>query len=126
MIDAFDEPVKVSTGSEAKPIKAIALGIMRFEDVDHYILEKDIDNMDLAYAITVHKAQGSQFPRVIIPIRKSMVLDRTLVYTAITRAERQVILIGDEKSVKQAVEMLPKAFSRKVGLKVMLSEEYLS
>ena len=40
------------------------------------------------YAITIHKAQGSQFPRIIVPVRHSRLLDRTLLYTAITRAQK--------------------------------------
>ena len=44
---------------------------------------------DLAYAITVHKGQGSQWPVVIIPCFKNRLMDRSMIYTAITRAETQ-------------------------------------
>lgn len=59
---------------------------------------KDIDEFDHSYAITVHKSQGSEYPIVIVPISKScppLLCTRNLIYTAITRASKMVILIGD-------------------------------
>jgi len=67
------------------------------------------------YAVTVHKAQGSQWPRVVIPICRSPFLDRTLVYTAMTRAEEEVVLVGDLAALKKAVESPPAAHGRCVG-----------
>jgi exodeoxyribonuclease V alpha subunit len=69
----------------------------------HEISEEDFHRIDLAYAITVHKAQGSQFKRVIIPIVKTRWLDRTLIYTALTRAMEQVVFIGDRGTFDAAV-----------------------
>jgi len=59
----------------------------------------EIDELKLAYAITVHKSQGSEFPVVIIPIcwGPPMLLTRNLLYTAITRAKKLVVLVGEEK-----------------------------
>jgi exodeoxyribonuclease V alpha subunit len=76
----------------------------------------DLENMDLAYAISVHKAQGSQFRRVIVPVFKSRLLDRTLIYTALTRATEQVVFFGDEDALKQAVEAPPAPHRRNHGL----------
>lgn len=58
-----------------------------------------LDELKLAYATTVHKAQGSEFPVVIMPISSgpSMLLTRNLFYTAITRARKLVVLVGDER-----------------------------
>lgn len=81
-----------------------------------------LPNLELAYAITIHKAQGSQFRRVIIPVTKSRLLDRTLLYTAITRAQQQVILVGDVAVAKAAVEAPPHASLRQVALGAMLDE----
>ena len=78
----------------------------------------DLQSMDLAYAISVHKAQGSQFKRVIVPVFKTRLLDRTLIYTAITRATEQVVLIGDWTALKQAVEAPPAPHRRNHGLSV--------
>ncbi len=60
-----------------------------------------LDELDLAYAITVHKSQGSEFPYVIIPVCSyiPMLMSRNLFYTAITRAKSMVILVGSEKTV---------------------------
>ena len=55
------------------------------------------DEVELAYAITVHKSQGSEYPIVIIPLYRytPKLLTRNLLYTAITRAQQMVILVGD-------------------------------
>lgn len=118
--EVFDKPRSVDLGDENKPYFCTALGIATFEGVKHYILNTDIDSLELAYSITVHKAQGSQFRRVIIPVRKSRILDRTFVYTAATRAQVQVVFVGELDAVKEAVAMPPKAFSRQVGLRALL------
>jgi exodeoxyribonuclease V alpha subunit len=120
LIDVYDQPRKVNLGDEDEPVIRIALGLAIYEGVEHYVLDTDIDAMQYAYAITVHKGQGSQFKRVIIPVRKSRILDRTFVYTAVTRAQTQVILVGDLEVVKEAIARPPTAFSRKVGLRSML------
>lgn len=59
----------------------------------------NLDELKLAYATTVHKSQGSEFPVVIMPISwgPPMLLTRNLLYTAITRAKELVVLVGDEK-----------------------------
>lgn len=85
------------------------------------ILETMLDDLELGYAITVHKAQGSQWPRIIVPISGNRLLDRTLVYTAVTRAQRQVILVGDEDAARAAVQGLPRAKQRKVALGSVLT-----
>lgn len=67
----------------------------------------ELDELELAYAITVHKSQGSEYPIVIIPISRScpyMLLTRNLIYTAITRAERMVILVGDSETLHKMID----------------------
>jgi exodeoxyribonuclease V alpha subunit len=61
----------------------------------------NLDEIDLAYAITVHKSQGSEFPMVIMPVcnYNPMLMSRNLFYTAVTRAKRMVILVGSEKTI---------------------------
>lgn len=76
----------------------------------------DLDSLDLAYAISIHKAQGSQFRRVIIPVFTSRLLDRTLIYTALTRATEQVVLLGDAEALRLAVEAPPAPHLRMHGL----------
>lgn len=99
------------------------LGVIRWDDGQRRDLTPDLlPHLELAYAITIHKAQGSQFPRVIVPVRRSRLLDRTLLYTAITRAQQQVILVGDVAAAKAAVEAPPHASLRQVALGALLTE----
>ena len=65
----------------------------------------DLDALDLAYAITVHKSQGSEFPVVIIPICRfaPMLMCRNLLYTAVTRAKTMVILVGMPSSCRTMI-----------------------
>ena len=81
----------------------------------HEILEEVFHRIELAYAITVHKAQGSQFKRVIVPVVRSRLLDRTLIYTALTRGIEQVVFIGDRAAFDAAVTATPRAHERQVG-----------
>jgi exodeoxyribonuclease V alpha subunit len=64
-----------------------------------------LDNVMLAYSITIHKSQGSEFPVVVIPLstEHNMMLQRNLLYTAITRGRRLVVLVGEERAMQQAV-----------------------
>lgn len=69
----------------------------------------EADELMLAYAVTVHKSQGSEFPIVVIPLTlsHSVMLQRNLIYTAITRAKKVCILIGDERALARGVENRP-------------------
>ena len=84
----------------------------------HEIPEEDFYHLDLAYAITVHKAQGSQFKRVIVPIVRTRLLDRTLIYTALTRGMEQVVFVGDRRAFNSAVTAPPHAHERQVGFSI--------
>ncbi|MDO5398020.1 MAG: ATP-dependent RecD-like DNA helicase [bacterium] len=61
----------------------------------------NLEDIDLAYAITVHKSQGSEFPMVLMPVcsYNPMLMSRNLFYTAVTRARKIVILVGSEKTI---------------------------
>ncbi len=65
----------------------------------------ELDELQLAYAITIHKSQGSEFPAVIIPLspQHHIMLQRNLLYTAITRGKRLVILVGEKRALDVAV-----------------------
>ncbi len=67
--------------------------------------EADLDELSLAYAISVHKSQGSEYPVIILPLvtQHYIMLQRNLLYTALTRARRMVVLIGSQKAVRVAV-----------------------
>ncbi|WP_432002360.1 SF1B family DNA helicase RecD2 [Streptomyces sioyaensis] len=65
----------------------------------------ELDELAHAYAVTIHRSQGSEYPAVVIPVTTSawMMLQRNLLYTAVTRAKRLVVLVGSRKALGQAV-----------------------
>lgn len=84
---------------------------------------KQILQLELAYCISVHKAQGSEFPVVIIPVKKEHIkyLNRNLIYTACTRAKQKVVLIGEKDILYEAINK--KYVNRHTRLTEMLQEE---
>lgn len=100
----------------------LALAWIEWDDGEQRSLTLDmLDDVELGYAVTVHKAQGSQWPRIVVPVTESRMLDRTLLYTAITRAQKQVILVGDVDAAKRAVSAPPRASERRVALDLRLA-----
>ncbi len=76
---------------------------------DNNIIEYDINELDeiaLAYACSIHKSQGSEYPIVIIPLAMQhyMLLARNLLYTAVTRGKKLVIIVGEKKALTMAVK----------------------
>ena len=67
---------------------------------------KLLDELELAYAITIHKSQGSEYPAVVIPLLSgpSMLMNRNLLYTAVTRARKCVTLVGNEVTFEQMAQ----------------------
>jgi exodeoxyribonuclease V alpha subunit len=65
----------------------------------------EMDELELAYAITIHKSQGSEFPVVVIPLamQQYLLLQRNLLYTGVTRGKRMVVLVGQKKALGMAV-----------------------
>ena len=82
-----------------------------------------LDELELAYAITVHKSQGSEYPCVIVPLYRCppMLMSRNLLYTAVTRASKMVILVGRNSVLETMVENNYHAV-RYTGLKELLDE----
>ena len=65
-----------------------------------------LDELELAYAVTVHKSQGSEFDVVVMPVFEThrLLMTRNLLYTAITRAKSLVVLVGEEQYIRTFVE----------------------
>jgi exodeoxyribonuclease V alpha subunit len=82
--------------------------MIRFDNILVKYPAKDLDDLTLAYAISIHKSQGSEFDNVIVPIFKSynIMLTKNLIYTAITRAKKKLIIIGDPKTLSYAITIL--------------------
>ena len=82
-----------------------------FDDEKRVIYPKEqMEELNLSYAITVHKSQGSEFKAIIIPIFSgySGFLNRNLLYTAVTRAKEMVILIGEVNGLKSMIKSVQK------------------
>jgi exodeoxyribonuclease V alpha subunit len=86
---------------ETEPVKVI----VAFDDRLVEYEPGELDELQLAYAITIHKSQGSEFPCVVIPIAMAqfIMLERSLVYTGVTRGKRLVIVVGEQKAFATAV-----------------------
>jgi exodeoxyribonuclease V alpha subunit len=93
------------------------IGVVTAVDPDGVTLTVEIDGvpvsydnkqlaaLQLAYAVSIHKSQGSEFPAVVVPLlgEHHVMLRRNLLYTAITRARRLCVVVGDPRAVTQAV-----------------------
>lgn len=84
------------------------------DDQEFFLKSGDERLLRLAYAISVHKAQGSQWPTVIVPVFASKILRRPMIYTALTRAQNQVIFLGDQHSLQSCLQH--NSSDRKTGI----------
>jgi exodeoxyribonuclease V alpha subunit len=96
--------------------------LVRFEDrvVDYEW--SDLEELVLAYAISIHKSQGSEYPAVVVPIMSQhyVMLQRNLLYTAITRAKKLVVVVGSRRAISMAVRN-NRVQHRNTGLAARLS-----
>ncbi|MDO4296522.1 MAG: ATP-dependent RecD-like DNA helicase [bacterium] len=88
--------------------------------------QADLDELTLAYAVTVHKSQGSEYPVVVMPVLMThyVMLQRNLIYTGITRAKKILVLVGSKKALSYAVRNVTVS-RRNTLLKERLAEESL-
>ncbi|MBD1853402.1 ATP-dependent RecD-like DNA helicase [Cyanobacteria bacterium FACHB-502] len=82
--------------------------LARFGERDVAYDYADLDEITLAFATTIHKSQGSEYPVVILPIftQHQIMLSRNLIYTGLTRARRLVILVGGQKAIAMAISQV--------------------
>ncbi len=85
---------------------------------------KQLDELELAYAITIHKSQGSEYPAVVIPLLTGpkMLMNRNLLYTAVTRAKKCVTLVGNDVTFQNMIQNVSEQ-KRYTGLKNQLREK---
>ena len=76
--------------------------VIRYDDKEAYYISKDLNDLSLAYAITVHKSQGSEYDVVVMPMARAphQLLNRRILYTAMTRAKKCIIFVGYEEYFK--------------------------
>ncbi|WP_245833764.1 SF1B family DNA helicase RecD2 [Streptomyces aidingensis] len=98
----FNGTVGVVTGLD--PVEQ-RLTVLTEEDEEVPYDFTELDELAHAYAVTIHRSQGSEYPCVVIPVTMSawMMLQRNLLYTAVTRAKRLVVLVGSRRALGQAV-----------------------
>lgn len=110
-ITVTDEDENLSTGvfngdlGQIQSVQDDALTV-EFDDGSRVIYrKKEMEDLQHAYAITIHKSQGSEFPIVVIPMHRGpmMLYTRNLLYTAITRAKKLVVLVGDEEVMREMI-----------------------
>lgn len=119
----YDEPLIIADedGSERHIVCGVTFDVeglvqLTLEDIRS---TSDERLMQHGYALTTHQSQGSEYKRVIIPVHKhGKLLDRSMLYTALTRASVQAVFVGDEEAAKTAVEDLTFAEQRQSGLEI--------
>ena len=96
--------------------------IVKFED-KYIIYENDFENLELAYAITIHKSQGSEWAAVMVVLNKQhkSMIDRNLFYTGITRSKKMSIVISDSDTISYGVHNT-RSVRRTTGLQERLNE----
>lgn len=101
-LEVFNGDIGIITGIDQKQ----KLVTVNYEGKEVNYEYKILDELTLAYAITVHKSQGSEYPIVIIPlfIQHYPMLQKNLLYTAITRGKKLVIIVGERKAITIATE----------------------
>jgi exodeoxyribonuclease V alpha subunit len=79
--------------------------VVRFDDRDVAFDASEIDDLVLAYACTVHKSQGSEYPAVVMPLLTAhfVMLSKNLLYTGVTRGKRLVVLVCDPRALELAL-----------------------
>jgi len=95
-----------------------------FDDGKHVIYDYDqLEELTLAYASTIHKAQGSEYPAVILPLLTgpAMLMNRNILYTAVTRARQCVCIVGSDETVRRMIENVREAM-RYSGLRNRIIE----
>jgi exodeoxyribonuclease V alpha subunit len=100
--DVFNGDIGVVEGIDGEEGQVI----IRFDQQLKAYDRNELDEVSLAYAISIHKSQGSEFPIIVIPLSTQhyMLLARKVLYTGITRGKHCVVLIGQEKAIRMAVD----------------------
>ncbi|MDE1244011.1 AAA family ATPase [Vibrio aestuarianus] len=129
-----DKDIGISNGSIGKIIELFDIPkyvdnrecILKIEFEDEgirYLTESECLYLDLAYCITTHKSQGSQYDEVIVVLDSDYLIDNSWLYTAVSRACCNVALIGSYKLVEMAIKSLPNANHCHIGHPILIQAE---
>ncbi|MFF7711271.1 ATP-dependent RecD-like DNA helicase [Streptomyces sp. NPDC007988] len=101
----FNGTVGVVTSLDPVDQRLTVLTVLTDEDEEVPYDFDELDELAHAYAVTIHRSQGSEYPAVVIPVTTGawMMLQRNLLYTAVTRARKLVVLVGSRRAIGQAV-----------------------
>ena len=133
MFTQNDYTLGLRNGSLGKIIAALQVAqaedpccVVDFDGIEYKLTTRQMQSLVHSYSITVHKAQGSQFARIIVPIKRTRLLDQSLIYTAVTRGVEQVVLVGDENVALAAIKEPATATTRFTTLPVLLGEHQIT
>ena len=101
------------------------LAYIRYDDRIVEYSYADLEEVSLAYAMTIHKSQGSEYPIIVVPITyaNKRMMQRNLIYTAVTRAKKVCVIVGDKRMVDIAISKAD-SYKRKTLLKERLQGKY--
>ena len=99
------EEIAGTNGKSADDYEAAVCAIIEFDGIQYAYTKNDMENVDLAYCMTVHKSQGSEYKNVIMvmSMEHKILLSRRLFYTAVTRAAKNVLLVGEKTAIAYAI-----------------------
>lgn len=100
--NVFNGDIGIISAIDTKEAEAC----IQFDDKEIHYNFNELDELSLAYATTIHKSQGSEYPCVVIPLsmQSYLMLERNLIYTGVTRGKKMVVIIGQKKALSIAVK----------------------
>lgn len=123
-LSVFNGETGVVKSINYSPTRAL---LVEYPNREVWYDSEQVENLDLAYAITTHRSQGSEFQTVIIPIHETILynVNKNLLYTAITRAKKRVILVGSKSAFQMGLKK-EGAMQRNSNLIVRLQSSFLA
>ena len=99
--DVFNGDIGIVDSIQEDPVEVV----VRYGDKETYYDHRDLADITLAYAATVHKSQGSEYPAVVIPLvtQHYRLLQRNVLYTAVSRGQQLVVLVGTKRAIDLAI-----------------------
>lgn len=124
-LEVFNGETGVVKKVDYSPVKAVLVEFPGPREV--WYSAQQVEELDLAYSITAHRSQGSEFDAVVIPICRTLLynVDKNVMYTAITRAKKRVVLVGDREALDVSLAQAG-SMDRNSHLALRIQEEFLA